>query len=300
MTRREILPALLLYVFLAAPALADPPRTAGGSKFLRYVGTPQAGVLESSIVRYRNADDITVDLIGAVHIGEVAYFDALEKQFATYDALLYELVKPIDAAPPGAKPPTTPSTAPAFRPGVQLRAVGGLQRFLKETLELSFQLEEIDYTKANFVHADLDAETFTRLQDERNESFLTLMLRAMMQGARNPQLAAAGPSLPELLEAMAAPDRDRRLKLLLARQFSNLDLHTQLLEGSGGSVILTERNRRAVQVMDQQIEAGKTSLGIFYGAAHLPGIEAMLRERGFEQVGEPQWIVAWDMSDAKR
>ena len=39
---------------------------------------------------------MTVDLIGAVHIGDIAYYDELNKQFTQYDALLYELV-----APPG-------------------------------------------------------------------------------------------------------------------------------------------------------------------------------------------------------
>ena len=44
----------------------------------------------------RNTDkhDVTIDLIGAVHIGEKAYYDKLNKEFEQYDVLLYELVAP--------------------------------------------------------------------------------------------------------------------------------------------------------------------------------------------------------------
>ena len=37
-------------------------------------------------------------------------------------------------------------------------------------------------------------------------------------------------------------------------------------------------------------------MGVFYGAAHLTGIEKLLEERGFEQVGEPVYLTAWDMT----
>lgn len=287
---------LILATFLVGPsARAEKPSTERGSKFLRFVDDGRGGGrLESSIVRFRNADGVTVDLIGAVHIGEKSYFAALSDRFDQYDALLYEMVKPVNAPVPGERPATRP--ARGGRPRPMLRAVGGLQQFMKETLRLSFQLEEINYARANFVHADLDAETFARLQDERGESMVVLLIRAMIEGARNPALARNQPTLPELLAALAAPDRDRQLKLLLARQLADLDAMSGLLEGNDGSVILTERNRRAVEVFDREVANGKRRLGIFYGAAHLDGIEKMLRDRGFAQAGEPEWLVAWNMA----
>lgn len=287
---------LTLATWLAVPAArAEQPAPATGSNFLRFVDDGRGGGrLESSIVRYRNADGVVVDLIGAVHIGEKSYFAALSRRFDDYDALLYEMVKPVDALAPGADPTTRPAPGSTRQP--MLRAVGGLQRFMKQTLRLSFQLEEIDYARANFVHADLDAETFARLQDERGESMVVLLLRAIIEGARNPALVDNQPTLPELLAALGAPDRDRQLKLLLARQLGDLDAMGSLLEGKDGSVILTERNRRAVEVLDRQIADGKRRLGIFFGAAHLKGIERMLHDRGFKQQGDPDWLTAWDMT----
>src|SRR5579872_4209827 len=97
-------PALgLLCLALAGPVLAaDPPKDEPKKKpepttFLRVKrdkkDTPIA--LETAIVRYvpkSGEGGVTVDLIGAVHVGDQAYYDALNKQMEQYDVLLYELV----------------------------------------------------------------------------------------------------------------------------------------------------------------------------------------------------------------
>ena len=36
--------------------------------------------------------------------------------------------------------------------------------YKKRTLDLEFQLDAIDYEAKNFIHADLDAETFQQMQ----------------------------------------------------------------------------------------------------------------------------------------
>ncbi|HMO26371.1 MAG TPA: hypothetical protein PKB10_08875 [Tepidisphaeraceae bacterium] len=293
MHRRAVMSYVFVSLMLLAASLAGGQGPGESSKFLRFNDLGEAGAtLDSSIVRYRNAEGVVVDLIGAVHIGEAAYFQALSDRFDNYDALLFELIKPVDGAVPG-QPATRPASAPDR--GATLRVVGGLQGFMKNVLKLSFQLEEINYHRRTFVHADLDGETFARLQDERGESMFVLMLRSIIQGSRNKNLARHAPGPMDILNAMRAPDRDRQLKLLLGRQMGDIDAMTQLLDGPRGSVILTERNSKAVEVLRQQMKAGKRELGIFYGAAHMIGIEQMLLEMGFEQVGEPQWITAWDM-----
>src|SRR5205085_3133277 len=99
------------------------------------------------------------------------------------------------------------------------------QRFLKDVLELDFQLDDIDYTKPNFVHADLDWETFSKLQDERGESFLTIMLQSMLrQMAKDLSGEKSGPdiTLLDLLAAFNSPDRAKQFKLLLGRQFADI------------------------------------------------------------------------------
>jgi hypothetical protein len=293
------LPAYAARVAWADPPAAAPPAVddrarsgaaeadAGKTEFLRFAETEDkgGGRLESAIATYRNADGVTVHLVAALHIGEKSYYEGLSKTFRSYDALLYEMVKPKDM--------------PAPTRGQQAGGmVSAFQRFLKDVLELEFQLDAIDYSAPNFVHADLDVETFFRLQEERGESLFTLMLRSMMsQMGRAGEPGAPAPiTVFDILAAMNSPDSARQYKLLFARQFQDVEAQLAGLEGPNGSVLVTERNKAALRVLRETIASGKKNIGIFYGAGHMRGMEdALVGEMGFERVGV-EWRVAWDMS----
>jgi hypothetical protein len=84
----------------APPAKPVAATSAPGPKFLRLKRDDQGTVtaLETAIVHYVPKDGdrggLSVDLIGAVHIADKAYYDQLNKTFEQYDVLLYELVAP--------------------------------------------------------------------------------------------------------------------------------------------------------------------------------------------------------------
>jgi len=44
--------------------------------------------------------------------------------------------------------------------------------------------------------------------------------------------------------------------------------------GPGGSTIVSERNKRALAVLKNQIKKGKRHLAIYYGVAHMPDMAA--------------------------
>jgi len=94
-----------------------------------------------------------------------------------------------------------------------------------------------------------------------------------------------------------SPDQSRQLKRLLARQFASSDDLLEGMDGPKGSVILTERNKAAFKVLDEQIADGKKYLGLFYGAGHLRLMERMLEDRGFKRVGVT-WRTAWNIPPA--
>ena len=282
----RFLPGLIvlsLFAFVQQPSRAEQAApNAEKEKFLRFVEDDDGGGrLEAAIVTYENDKGARVHLVSAVHVGERKYFTDLAKTFEGYDALLYEMVKPRDAAVPG--------------PGVQSDSmVSTFQRMLKDLLELEFQLDAIDYRAKNFVHADLTAEEFVQLQEERGESILSLMLRAMMAEMQKPQQAPEI-SLPELLVAFTSPDRARHFKMILGRQFEDMEQKVAGLEGPNGSVLVTERNKAAVRVLKETIAKGKKNVGLFYGAAHMPDRSKRLAEAGFKPV-KTEWRVAWDMT----
>ncbi len=265
-----------------------------GSDWVRLVRDDSGQVvgMQTAIVRYQSLataagqQPATVDLVGAVHIGDAAYYAALNDQFTHYDALLYELV-----APPGA-------TVARGRGTSNENPVGALQNGAKTLLGLDHQLEQIDYTKKNFVHADISPDEFMQAMKDRNESFLEMYFRLLGQSlAQQSAMAAKGESMNvELLSALFAPDRPRRLKIALAKQLSEMESLLADFGGSDGSVLISERNKRALAVLKQQLAGGKHHLGIFYGAGHLTDMDQRLqKDFGMRPVGV-KWLTAWDLA----
>jgi hypothetical protein len=297
---RLSLAALFCLCFLAPVKAADAnnaglalapttqPVGQGDVKFLRFIDDGHGGGrLETAIVTYRNDAGQTVRLVGAVHIGEKAYYQGLNDTFRRDDAVLYELVKPKDMV--GAPQPNQPSHS----------AIGQFQHFLKDSLNLDFQLDDIDYSRPNFVHADLDAETFEKMQEERGESMFTLMLRSMMDAMSKGDAAGGVGDVDladELIKMLCRPDSERQLKLLLARHMQDAEQMMSGLEGPKGSVILTERNKAALKVLADTLAKGKKNISVFYGAAHMPKMaETMTTEMGFRPVAV-EYRTAWDLA----
>jgi hypothetical protein len=281
--------SLLLLCIAAGPATAPATRPAPlNDKFLRYVPDDQGGAtLQASVVTYRNAAGQTVDLVAAVHVADGAFYKSLNESFKSYDSLLYELIKPKDMDISELHDPNRPTSW-----------ISMLQQFMKNTLKLQFQLEAINYDAPNFVHADLDAETFTQMEDQRGESILGLMLKSMLTEMMDPAndddpTGGVGP----LLLALSNPDKARGLKMMLGAQFGRMDDMLAGMEGPDGSVLLTERNKACMKVLRDRLAMGEKKIGIFYGAGHLRGMEKiMITQMGFKQVGDPKWRVAWDMT----
>ena len=164
-------------------------------------GNPLA--LETSIVRLvpqgSEHPGLAVDLISAVHVADKGYYEELNKRFADYDVVLYELV-----APEG-------TVVPKGGLDRNRNALSAVQNGMKDLLELEYQLTGVDYTTKNFVHADLSPDEFSKSMKAKGESFWTIFFRlmaaGMVQQASNPEKAN------ELDLLMAVFDHDRALKL---------------------------------------------------------------------------------------
>lgn len=249
------------------------------------------GRFETAITTYRNEDGVEVSLIGAIHIADAKHYTELQQDFTRYDALLYELVaQPDDRPKPGDGP--RGSSGP----------LGILQRGMKEGLELEFQLDAIDYTPDNFVHADLTPEGFADSMEQNGETILTTMLNMMMRaqsGMRDmddEELSAQRTQKFDLVKAFRSNSGRHMLRMMFAEQLIILESLNAGDDTDASMTLLEGRNDRALEVLDEQISAGKKNIGIYYGAAHMPDIEKKLIEgRGFEKVGH-RWLLAWDVT----
>lgn len=272
------------------PTPAEPPR------FLRVKRDKGQTVLalETSITRYVPKDaarePLSVDLVAVVHIGEQAYYDQLNKRFSDYDAVLYELV-----APEGTRVPKGGGKGGGGHP------VSAMQNGMKTMLGLEFQLERVDYTPKHFIHADMTPEEMSKSMADRQESWSQMFLRMIGQGiaqqAKQQQQGTNGDFA--LLAALFAKDRTVRLKRILATQFEDMDASLAALDGPAGSTLITQRNKKALQVLDRELKAGKRKIAIFYGAGHMVDMEQrLLADYGLRRTDE-SWLTAWSMEPAK-
>jgi hypothetical protein len=250
--------------------------------------------LQTAVVRYGppagDTSGVTVDLIAAVHIGDGGYYRRLNDRFTTYDALLYELV-----APPG-------TVVPKGRGASSRHPVGVVQNFIKQVLELQHQLACIDYTKKNFVHADMSPAEFARAMADRDESFAQMFFRLLGRSiAQQSKSQAEGGSADiDLLAALFDPNRALRLKVILAEQFDEMETVLSGFGGAEGSTLIEGRNAVALRVLREQIKAGKRHLGIFYGAGHLTDMDQRLRNDFDLHPVQTWWITAWDLNEKSR
>jgi len=269
----------------AETASAPGVTTNAQPSFIRFVEEgAKGGRVETAVKEYTRADGVVVTLFGAVHVADKAYYDDLQQRFTSCDALLYEMVRD-NETPPEAR-------------GATDNPVSQMQIGMKRLLELEFQLEAMDYTPTNFVHADLDPETFFRLQQERRESLIGLMVRAMLAEQNRPRnsLRDSLASL-QLLWGLMSPERGYSLKMVLGRQMEQMESVVAGIDqgpDGQGSVLVSARNEHAMKVLEGQIAKGHRKLGIFYGAAHMPDFERRLQRLGFRPHGE-DWLTAWEI-----
>ncbi len=268
------------------------PQGKDGVDFIRFVEGEKGDSLQTAIVSYESSHQkkVQVDLVGAIHIADKACYDTLNQRFKNYDVVLYELVGP--AFSERAKAQTPPSNGQQH-----LAWVGQLQARMKEALKLHGQLECIDYTARNFVHADMGATQFAESQKEKHETFLTLYLKAMLaqkESRAKDGVDSDAVGLVTLLKLLTAKDSSTGLKRMIAREFDSVESIMAGVESGNGTALVGERNRVALEVMDKEIAAGKKRLAIFYGAAHLDDMDARLRKKGFKRV-KTEWLTAWDI-----
>jgi hypothetical protein len=306
---------ILLFACFVSCVRAEPEAVevaAEAPEFIRVEETETATHLQTAVVRFTKGE-ASVELVGAVHIADKKYYEALNQRFEGYEALLYEGIggdKPaaapaaaaeVEEAPP--EEPVEPEVAeeapvdeiPAAKVPAKKEKLDGLHTAYEsgaKWLGLAYQMKEIDYRKANFVHADLSMAEFTALQKERGESLIGFVMKTGLKKTDKP---VKEPSSLKLLVSLVRGDKDGLKRELVHTLGAGDD---QVAALAGDNVIIGDRNAKCLEVLDREVLAGKKKLGIFYGAAHFPDMEKRLVEGGWTKTGE-EWMTAWEIGKAK-
>lgn len=308
----RLLAALFAAPVVLATAQGAPEEAAApdAPRFIRLVEDDAGARLQTAVARYVSKDGVEVDLVGAVHIADAAYFEALNKRFAGYEAVLYEMLydekdKPCDENGEGEGGEDeldgdgegeAAAEQPAPPKDPLLEMVAPIQLMAARFLKLENQKDGIDYDAENFIHADLTLQKFLKLQSERGESLVAGLIEIQNAAAREDGDVVEEMSPAELFR-MIREDGPEGVKLFMARQMQTAVGGMSASEA--GSVIIGARNEAAIGVLDRKSADGVKRMAIFYGAAHLPDFEARLADRGFER-RDLQWETAWTIRKAER
>ena len=282
----------LFFLFPAILVAADAKNGYVLTDFIRVTkpeGKKTPTSYDTAIAKFAGENNVEVDLIGVIHIGDKDYYSELNKIFKQYDAVLYELV---------AEENTKPSTEHSGERNI----LGSFQSGMGSALALEHQLKHIDYDAKNMIHADLSPSEFAQRISVRGDIIQTLY-RAMILGVKKSGPEGQKDELKmqgRLLGSFFASDPSLSLKRVFAEEMlSQMDDATWVIGGDEGSAIITDRNAAALKVLRQELKNGKKKIAIFYGAAHLPEFAKSL-EKDFQMkyVGI-DWVIAWDLTKEK-
>jgi hypothetical protein len=293
--------AAVLGLAVVAPAPAGTPARAkkreaapAARKFVRLIpdAKKQPVALETAIARYVPASgegNLVVDLIGVVHVGDRPYYEELNRRLDQYDVVLYELV-----APQGTRVPKGGKRDSG-------NPIALLQKVMRSVLHLESQVEQIDYTRKNFVHADLSPEEMLQAMNKRGESGVTLALGIAADLIRQQNLqelqrgkGADGEDL-DPLGLLLDPQAAAKLKRAMAQQLASMDGEDGGLGQTLTNLLIVDRNKAALRVFQKEMAKGRKKIAIFYGAAHMPDFERrLLADFGLRRQGT-EWLRAWDL-----
>lgn len=276
--KKRFLAALMLVLGLALGAFAQ--EKSGTADFIRFQeGTGADSGLQIAVTDYVSSGT-TVSLYGVVHIADADYYKKVQKDLDTYDAVLYEGVGgDKQKMAQQKKEPSVLST---------------IQHLAGDVLDLNFQLDSIDYTRKNLVHADVGS--MDELKEKMNGESISPMgqyVKEEQLGFLKPILDAAGPMLKQLLKTQ--PEWQNKIKSQFAQTLSNTDINSQLTPTLYKAIVL-DRNQIVIDVLTKQLRdcPEKKTYAVFYGAAHMPDLEKRLLAMGFTQKSK-RWMTAWNV-----
>ena len=275
------------------------------TKFLRVnsdeFGNPVA--LQTASTKYVLKNDkgdveFEVFLESVIHIADSSYYRSFQQRFEQYDAVLYELVS--DRAAEKSKEENLPG-------GYQL-----FQQLSTGTLGLAYQLDEVDYSPKNMVHADLSQTEMAQRMADRGESSTTLLVDLLshiikrISADQENQTATAQIDIgtgekparkPLDVSLLTDPNGIMKIRRMMATTLVDSQLLDSSFPPSIHRLIVSDRNDRVMSVLNKTKKKGNQRVAIFYGAGHMADFEKRLvEEHGMEMV-DVNWRNAWDLRD---
>lgn len=263
------------------------PAVACASYTRCYQTGPDTYLLQTGrqVFRPKSGGGPSIELLGAAHIGEPAYYADLQQRMDRADAVLYELVtderRPVDRLTPA-------ESAKQLADSAYFKLAG--------LLGLSSQKECLRYDRKHFHRCDMTLQQMRALLEAE-------IAHGGTEAAEAKRALSGFSSLSEVLRGRSwlvnfgfwavnhSPGLKARLKLnLVVSTPSAGEDHS--LPPRLGTLIKEDRNAYVLRELPKFIAShpGVRHLVVFYGFAHLPGLAQGLLERGYQAAGPVTWL----------
>jgi hypothetical protein len=277
--------ALFLVFQTTLPAENQQPPENATTDFIRVKEDDQSAHLQTTLTTYAR-DGKTVTLIGAIHIADQTYFETLNKKFTQHDVVLFELIGGEEAAQHlDGRPPENKD-----REKGAIEDLRGMYAAFSKMMQLVQQIDYIDYTVENFVHADLTLPEYRAIVADKGDQILAFAVGSAMRNSEISEKPFGGLDMGLVMQAMLSGDGSQ-LKHQYMQMMANGDESAGALAGE--NVVITDRNQKCFQVLSRELKQ-HDDIAIFYGAAHFPDMEKRLLADGFTR-RDHQWLTAWEV-----
>jgi hypothetical protein len=292
-TKTSMLVLILLSLFIsAAYSVAPEPLDKQPDQYIRMAEDGES--LQVALVRFKPRSgerNWYVDLVSAVHVADASYFADLNRRFAEYDTVLYEMV-----AAEGTKiTPRLQNESGDKTADGKNNLLTSIQLKMTDMLGLTYQMDGVDYSPKHFVHADFSPEEFKKSMANRGETITGMILQMWRAGLAR-ELTAGASSQLSLFALLMADDKQHALKRMVAQELADAEAIMIAFEGPEGSTLVAARNQKALKVLKRTlIDKNPRSVAIFYGAAHMQDFQQRLI-KDFDLVPTSiEWLDAWNL-----
>jgi len=256
-------------------------------------------------------DGPAIWLAAVMHVGEPGYYRALQHFLDTQTVVLYEGINP-DAHPHHVHDPSAASSQPPkpAEPSTGTNAGYSMQSTLARSMGLVFQLEAIDYDRANFLNSDLSINQIQRImaggetraasgqESGTNATFDTLL--QIMDGS-----SFLGSLFKLGMQFMAtSPELQAVAKLTLIEAIGRLKGDLSDVQGLPPDwkqlikVLIEARNQNLVADLKAELKkvplAG--SIAVFYGAGHMDDLEKRVTGDLDYHPTDETWLTAFSVN----
>lgn len=241
-----------------------------------------------------------VDLIGMIHLAQPDYFRRINRLLGQYDKILFEMVGGEDVPELVRllrEPVTTEENLERIREISEKvmksqhlisRINGWFQMRVSQRAGLSDQSSLIDYGRANMVFADMTAEQYdAAMNRDPNAVLKSFKELFFMEGM------PLGDQIISTYQMLFGAEPAAQYSMLAFCSYPGPEGEDE------NSVIIAQRNAVCVSVLDREtVDPQLKRVAVLYGALHLPGIDRMLRERGY-RLRAVRWMRALEVPELR-